>query len=54
MLFLNDKLTGYEDGNLNLKLKDYEIIQIDYIPKKKSVGLFGKRGIDGHISVITK
>lgn len=54
LLFLNDRLTGYEEGNLNLKLKEYEIIQIDYIPKKESVGLFGKRGVDGHISVTTK
>jgi hypothetical protein len=52
LLFLNGKLTSYEEGNLNSKLKEYEIIQIDYIPKKESVGLFGKRGIDGHISVI--
>ena len=54
LLFLNDKLTSYEDGNLNSILKEYEIIQIDYIPKKESVGLFGKRGIDRKISVITK
>ena len=54
LLFLNDKLTSYEDGDLNLILKEYEIIQIDYIPKKESVGLFGKRGIDGKISVKTK
>ncbi len=54
LLFLNDKLTNYEEGNLNLKLKVYEIIKIDYITKKESVDLFGKRGIDGHISVITK
>lgn len=54
LLFLNDELTSYEDGNLSSILKEYEIIQIDYISKKKSVGLFGKRGIDGKISVITK
>ena len=54
LLFLNDKLTNYEYGNLNTILKEYEIIQIDFIPKNESVGLFGKRGIDGKISVITK
>ncbi|WP_146221556.1 hypothetical protein [Winogradskyella epiphytica] len=54
LLFLNDKLTNYEDGNLNSILKEYEIIQIDFIPKKESVRLFGKRGIDGKISVITQ
>lgn len=54
LLFLNDKLTNYEDGNLNSILKEYEIIQIDFIPKKESVRLFGKRGIDGKILVITQ
>ena len=54
LLFLNDKLKNYENGNLNSILKEYEIIQIDYITKKESVGLFGKRGIDGKISVLTE
>ena len=54
LLFLNDKYTSYKVGNLNSILKEYEIIQIDYISIKEAIGLFGKRGIDGKISVITK
>ena len=54
LLFLNDRLTNYEEGNLITLLKDFEIIQIDYIQKTESVGLFGKRGVDGQISVMTK
>ena len=54
LLFLNDRLTDYEEGNLINLLKGFEIIQIDYIQKSESVGLFGKRGIDGKISVMTK
>ena len=54
LLFLNDKITDYEEGTLSLFLSKYEIIQIDYIPKEQSVGLFGKRGIDGKIAIKTK
>ncbi len=54
LLFLNDRLIDYKKGNLNTFLKKYEIIQIDYIPKEESVGLFGKRGVDGKISVVTR
>ncbi len=54
ILDLNYSITDYTENQLLETLEKLDIKDIQIIPKNKSVGLFGKRGIDGVIKVLTK
>ena len=54
ILDLNYSITDYTENQLLETLENLDIKDIQIIPKNKSVGLFGKRGIDGVIKVLTK
>jgi hypothetical protein len=54
ILQLNYSITNYSENQLLETLEKLNIKDIQIIPKDKSVGLFGKRGIDGMIKVLTK
>jgi hypothetical protein len=47
-------LTNYSENTLLETLEKLTIKDIQIIPKQKSVGLFGKRGVDGMIKVLTR
>jgi hypothetical protein len=46
-------ITNYSENTLLETLEKLTIKDIQIIPKQKSVGLFGKRGVDGMIKVLT-
>jgi len=54
ILMLNGRITKYNEGELIEFFKEYEIIDIDYTSIKKSIPLYGKRGVDGLLSITTK
>jgi len=47
-------ITNYSENTLLETLEKLTIKDIQIIPKQKSVGLFGKRGVDGMIKVLTR
>ena len=54
ILYLDYTIADYEPNQLLETLEKLNIKDIQIIPKDKSVGLFGKRGIDGMIKVLRK
>ena len=54
LLSLNHKIVDYPENKLLETLEKFIIKDIQIIPKVQSVGLFGKRGIDGMINILTK
>ncbi len=54
LLTVNWEIINYEDGNLIKTLDTLNIKQIDYIPKENSIPLFGYRGRDGKLDILTK
>lgn len=53
ILFLDEKITAYKDNELLDLLEQLNITAITFVSKEKSVELFGSRGVDGMISVLT-
>lgn len=47
-------INNYSENTLLETLEKLTIKDIQIIPKQKSVGLFGKRGVDGMIKVLTR
>jgi hypothetical protein len=47
-------ITNYSENTLLETLEKLTIKDIQIIPKQKSIGLFGKRGVDGMIKVLTR
>jgi len=54
ILYLNYKIVSYPENQLLDTLNKLNIKDIQVTPKSKSVGLYGKRGIDGMIMVLTR
>ena len=54
LLMINYDIVDYENEKLIETIDTLNIKQIDYLPKSKSVLLFGKRGKDGKIDILTK
>ncbi len=54
LLQVNNSITSYSERTLLETLEKLEIKDIQIIPKQKSVPLFGKRGVDGMIKVLTR
>ncbi len=54
LLEVDYQKTNYSENTLLETLEKLDIKDIQIIPKHKSVSLFGKRGIDGVIQVITR
>lgn len=54
LLQVNNSITSYSENTLLETLEKLNIKEIEIIPKQKSVSLFGKRGIDGVIQVLTR
>ena len=53
MLMINWSLVNYEEGKLLETLEKIDIKQIDYTPKSQTVKLYGKRGVDGALNILT-
>lgn len=53
LLMVNWQILSYEEGKLIETLNKLDIKQIDYTSKNESVKLYGKRGIDGLLKVMT-
>ncbi len=54
LLYLNNTIVYYESNQLLETLEKLNIKDITIIPKEKSIGLYGKEGVDGMIKVLTK
>ena len=54
LLQVNNSITKYSENTLLETLEKLEIKDIQIIPKQKSVSLFGKRGVDGMVKVLTR
>lgn len=54
LLQVNSSITSYSENTLLETLEKLNIKEIEIIPKQKSISLFGKRGIDGVIQVLTR
>ncbi|WP_396150742.1 hypothetical protein [Flavobacterium sp.] len=54
LLQVNNSITSYSENTLLETLEKLDIKDIQIIPKQKSISLFGKRGVDGVIQVITR
>ena len=54
LLQVNNSITKYSENTLLETLEKLNIKDIQIIPKQKSVPLFGKRGVDGMIKVLTR
>lgn len=53
LLMVDWNIINYEEGKLIETLNKLDIKQIDYTSKSKAVNLYGKRGIDGLLTVTT-
>lgn len=53
LLMVDWNIVSYEEGKLIETLKNLDIKQIDYTSKNKAVSLYGKRGIDGVLNILT-
>lgn len=53
LLMVNWNIVNYEDGKLIETLNKLDIKQIDYTSKNQSVNLYGKRGVDGFLRIMT-
>lgn len=53
LLYLNYKIADYDENQLIETLEKIKIKDISIVPKTESVGLYGKRGLDGMIRVLT-
>ncbi len=53
LLIINWNFVNYEKGKLIETLNDLNIKQIDITPKSKSVSLYGSKGIDGLLNILT-
>jgi hypothetical protein len=53
LLYLNYTIANYPENQLLETLERMKIKDITIVPKTESVGLFGKRGVDGMIKVLT-
>ncbi len=54
LLTIDFDVVFYEKGKLTQTIDTLKIKQIDYIPTSESVKLFGNRGKDGMIKILTK
>lgn len=54
LLEVNYSITAFKENELLATLEKLDIKDIQVIPKQKSVSLFGKKGIDGVLKVLTK
>lgn len=54
LLQVNNSITNFSESTLLETLEKLEIKDIQIIPKQKSVSLFGKRGADGMVIVLTR
>lgn len=54
LLMVNWNIIYYEEGKLIETLNKLDIKQIDYTSRNESVKLYGKRGIDGLLRVMTQ
>ncbi len=54
LLQVNNSITSYSENTLIETLEKLNIKEIEIIPKPKSLSLFGKRGVDGVIQVLTR
>lgn len=54
LLEVDYQITNYSENTLLETLEKLNIKDIQIIPKQKSVSLFGKRGVDGMVKVLTK
>lgn len=54
LLTIDFDVVFYDKGKLNQTVDTLRIKQIDYIPISESIKLYGKRGKDGMIKILTK
>ncbi|WP_276979876.1 hypothetical protein [Flavobacterium filum] len=54
LLEVDYQITNYSENTLLNTLEKLNIKDIQIIPKQKSVQLFGKRGVDGMVKVLTR
>jgi hypothetical protein len=54
LLQINNSITSYSENTLLETLEKLNIKDIEVIPKQKSISLFGKRGVDGMVKVLTR
>jgi hypothetical protein len=53
-LEINYEFIDYNEGELLETLAPLDIKEIEVIPKSKSTGLFGKKGVDGVLIILTR
>lgn len=54
MLSINHEIVNYDNGELLNIIKSLDIENVEVIPSKKSILLFGRKGADGYVHILTR